>query len=71
MPVTLVLYVPPHDLLHVLGDLVEGLGPGRSACVARELTKLHETFHRWGAWCKDTQLHSAAVHDTAATCPKT
>jgi hypothetical protein len=51
VPVTLVLYVPPHDLLHVLGDLVEGLGPGRGACVARELTKLHETFHRWAACC--------------------
>jgi 16S rRNA (cytidine1402-2'-O)-methyltransferase len=43
---TLVLYVPPHDLLYILRDLGEGLGPDRRLVVARELTKMHETFHR-------------------------
>lgn len=40
---TIVLYESCHRIAKLLNDLVEILGPERSICVARELTKLHET----------------------------
>lgn len=39
---TIVLFVAPHRLLDDLESLVERLGPDRSVCVVRELTKMHE-----------------------------
>ena len=39
---TFVLYESPHRLLKCLKQLMEHCGPERMACVARELTKLHE-----------------------------
>lgn len=39
---TFVLYESPHRLLKCLKQLIEHCGPDRMACVARELTKLHE-----------------------------
>lgn len=45
---TLVFYVPPHALVAVMEDAGAVLGGGRRCCVARELTKMHEEFHRWG-----------------------
>jgi 16S rRNA (cytidine1402-2'-O)-methyltransferase len=41
---TLVFYESSHRLLETLEDLVAVFGPERHACVARELTKLHETL---------------------------
>lgn len=43
---TLVLYESPRRVGETLADLSEALGGGRRACVARELTKLHEEFVR-------------------------
>lgn len=43
---TLVFYVPPHAAAAVLADAAAELGGGRRACVARELTKVHEEFLR-------------------------
>lgn len=43
---TLIWYESPHRLTKTLGLLKEYLGPQRLACVARELTKKHETYHR-------------------------
>ncbi len=43
---TTVLYESPHRLLKTLSQMEEILGPNRVLVVARELTKLHETFHR-------------------------
>jgi len=40
---TLVFYEAPHRMLASLKDMVEILGP-RNACMARELTKIHEEF---------------------------
>lgn len=40
---TLVFYESSHRVLETLGDMVEVLGGGRYAVLARELTKLHET----------------------------
>lgn len=43
---TLVLYEAPHRLLQTLQDLAEILGADRAIAIAKELTKLHETFWR-------------------------
>jgi 16S rRNA (cytidine1402-2'-O)-methyltransferase len=40
---TLVFYESSHRVVETLGDMVEVLGGGRYAVLARELTKLHET----------------------------
>lgn len=39
---TIIFYESPHRLLKTLEQLAEAFGPDRSACVSRELTKLHE-----------------------------
>ncbi len=43
---TSIFYESPHRLLKTLKQLEEILGPDRSIVIARELTKLHETFYR-------------------------
>jgi 16S rRNA (cytidine1402-2'-O)-methyltransferase len=43
---TLVLYEAPHRIAECLADLAAACGPGRRACVARELTKKFETIAR-------------------------
>ena len=45
MPLTLVFYSPPHDVLSDLGFLFEELG-SRKASVVREISKLHEEVVR-------------------------
>ena len=42
---TIVLYEAPHRLAECLADAREALGD-RSACIAREVTKMHEEFRR-------------------------
>jgi 16S rRNA (cytidine1402-2'-O)-methyltransferase len=41
---TRILLESPHRLLHTLDDLRQVCGDARQACVAREMTKLYETF---------------------------
>jgi len=41
---TYIFLESPKRLLHTLDDLMDQCGPERQACVAREMTKLHETF---------------------------
>jgi len=43
LPATLIFYEAPHRISVTLTDLLEVLGD-REACIARELTKLHEEF---------------------------
>ncbi len=43
IPATLILFEAPHRILASLEEMVEVLGP-RRACLARELTKIHEEF---------------------------
>jgi 16S rRNA C1402 (ribose-2'-O) methylase RsmI len=43
---TMIFYTPPHGLVSCLSDMVAVFGPARRCCVARELTKVHETFVR-------------------------
>ncbi|MBT4385117.1 16S rRNA (cytidine(1402)-2'-O)-methyltransferase [Candidatus Peregrinibacteria bacterium] len=43
---TTILYESPHRILKTLGLMLDVLGPDRRIVVARELTKLHEEFHR-------------------------
>jgi 16S rRNA (cytidine1402-2'-O)-methyltransferase len=47
-PRTLVLYEAPHRIAACLADLAAVLGGQRRACVAREITKLHESYYRGG-----------------------
>lgn len=46
LPNTFVLYESPHRLLRCIEELMAMCGPERRACVARELSKLHEELHR-------------------------
>ncbi len=43
---TIVLYESPHRIVKTLEQLVEFLGEDRQVLVAREISKLHEEFHR-------------------------
>lgn len=43
---TLVFYESPRRMSRTLAILAEVVGPAREICVARELTKLHETIYR-------------------------
>ncbi|MCS6904989.1 MAG: 16S rRNA (cytidine(1402)-2'-O)-methyltransferase [Bacteroidia bacterium] len=43
---TFVLYEAPHRLIQTLSQLIDYLGGERAAVVARELTKIHESFTR-------------------------
>ena len=42
---SLILYESRHRITKSLADMEEVLGPKRCVCVAREMTKLYETFH--------------------------
>jgi 16S rRNA (cytidine1402-2'-O)-methyltransferase len=46
LPETTVIYESPHRLVKLIDELLGICGPDRNACVCRELSKLHETFHR-------------------------
>lgn len=43
---TMVLYESPHRILKALREAAEVFGAERQACVVRELTKIHESYHR-------------------------
>jgi 16S rRNA (cytidine1402-2'-O)-methyltransferase len=43
---TLVLYESPHKITKTLAEMAGIFGPERPACVAREISKMHETYHR-------------------------
>lgn len=45
-PRTVVLYESPHRVLKTLEQLAEWCGPDRPVAIARELSKMHETFYR-------------------------
>jgi len=45
-PRTLVFFEAPHRIASSLVDLATSFGGARRACIARELTKLHETIYR-------------------------
>ncbi|MEM1357153.1 MAG: 16S rRNA (cytidine(1402)-2'-O)-methyltransferase [Bacteroidota bacterium] len=42
LPHTFALYESPHRIVKLLGQLAAFCGPERTACVAREISKLHE-----------------------------
>ena len=46
LPATLVFYESPHRVSATLAELAAVLGPERPACLARELTKVHEEIVR-------------------------
>ena len=45
-PKTMVLYESPHRILKALNEAKGTFGADRLACVVREISKLHETYHR-------------------------
>ncbi|MEZ4941483.1 MAG: 16S rRNA (cytidine(1402)-2'-O)-methyltransferase [Saprospiraceae bacterium] len=58
LPHTFVLYESPYRLVKCLGELAEVCGATRMACVARELSKLHEEVKT--ASLTDLQAHFSA-----------
>jgi 16S rRNA (cytidine1402-2'-O)-methyltransferase len=42
LPCTVVLYESPHRIVKTLGQLAEHYGEDHQACIARELSKIHE-----------------------------
>jgi 16S rRNA (cytidine1402-2'-O)-methyltransferase len=46
LPYTLVFYEAPHRLVETLEDMLQALGPDRALVIAREITKMFESFHR-------------------------
>ena len=46
LPYTLVFYEAPHRLSSAIDDMEHCLGSGRVVVIAREISKLFETFHR-------------------------
>jgi 16S rRNA (cytidine1402-2'-O)-methyltransferase len=42
---SVIFYESCHRILKFLGDLLSVVGEERGVCVAREVTKVHETFH--------------------------
>ena len=46
LPETSVIYESPHRLVKLIDELCLIVGPDRHVCVCRELSKLHETYHR-------------------------
>jgi 16S rRNA (cytidine1402-2'-O)-methyltransferase len=60
-PRTLVLYESPHRVKDVLEDCAEAFGGERSATVAREITKMHETTYRGSL--RELSLRAAAEPD--------
>lgn len=45
-PRTVIIYESPLRLARTLRQLSDAFGPEREACVCREISKLHETYHR-------------------------
>lgn len=45
LPCTIVLYESPYRLIKCLEEINNLMPPGTEVCVARELSKIHETFH--------------------------
>ncbi len=43
---TMVMYESPHRIQKALAEAIEALGGDRHAAVVRELSKMHETYHR-------------------------
>jgi 16S rRNA (cytidine1402-2'-O)-methyltransferase len=54
---TMVFFEAPHRIVETLQDMAAQLGGSRAACVARELTKAHESVYRGSI---DTLLAIAA-----------
>ncbi|MEY3321380.1 MAG: hypothetical protein RLZZ417_963 [Bacteroidota bacterium] len=46
IPETSVIYESPHRLVKLIDELSLICGPERNACVCREISKIHESFHR-------------------------
>lgn len=43
---TALIYESPHRVKKTLSELTKIFGENHPACVARELTKMYETYHR-------------------------
>ncbi len=56
---TVALYESCHRIAKSVADLVAALGPDRVICVAKEITKLHETFFVGGAAAVQGRLAQA------------
>jgi len=55
-PYTLIFYESTYRIEAFMDDLIEVLGPERTVCIGRELTKMHETFYAGKASVVQEQL---------------
>ncbi len=60
-PYTLALYESCHRIDKAVGEIVATLGPTRTICVAKEVTKLHETFFVGSASDVQARLAQASL----------
>lgn len=44
LPCTTILYESPHRILKCVDELIQGFGPDRQACFAKEISKIHEHY---------------------------
>ncbi len=58
---TLALYESCHRIDKFAAEIVQVLGPGRVICIAKEVTKLHETFHIGLAGDVQTKLATVSL----------
>ncbi|MDR3144196.1 MAG: 16S rRNA (cytidine(1402)-2'-O)-methyltransferase [Puniceicoccales bacterium] len=69
---SMIFYESCHRILKFLGDLRAVMGENRVVCIARELTKLHETFHvgEVGHVCGAVAAEGAKGEYVAIVAPK-
>jgi 16S rRNA (cytidine1402-2'-O)-methyltransferase len=62
LPWALIFFEAPHRMSHTLRDLVAVLGGGRLVTIARELTKLHESWHECTLREAEAWIAASAFH---------
>src|SRR5688500_11081661 len=65
---TVVMYESPHRIKRLLRELAEVCGPNREVAVARELTKIHEQFHRGTLEAVAAELESKFPESVKGEC---
>ncbi len=65
---TVVIYESPHRIKRLLDELIVLCGPERPAALAREITKIHETFERGTLTEVRAAIHERFPEDVKGEC---